>query len=95
VYVDDEREDVVLAYFRRPREFSRTLRSFPWQLDEDVVLFTRDSREPAYVARLVSVHYNVNVELATGYMILRLLDVNEIADGVTTDARRVGIVLQR
>ena len=84
----DDAESIVVAWYRRPLQFSRTLRSFPWRPDDYITLFTRETNEAVLSAELLAYVERPDGSAATGYTTLELIEARAV-DGLIGDLRRV------
>jgi len=84
----DDAETTVVAWYRRPVQFSRALHAFPWRPDDYLTLFTRDTNEAALSVQLREYVERPDGSAATGYASLELVEARPV-DGLIGDLRRL------
>jgi hypothetical protein len=82
----DER---LVAWFRRPLQFARSLYAFPWRVRDELVLFDADSNEPAFEATLRTYVTAPDGSFATGYLVLDIRRERPATAGVAEERARV------
>jgi hypothetical protein len=84
VYETRVHEDSVVAWYRRPLVFARTLPVFPWTSDDELVLIVRDTNAPAIVASIRR-YVEQSIGAATGFV---ELEAHEVRSKFAADVQR-------